>query len=782
MTKTTDKRDRRHSRNLTAYQRKVDAIYKAAATDAANLASLVHGLGDKPFAWADYPLAAAKMNELTQALVADITATVENGVRTEWTLSNEKNDALCDRVLGGKANLTNAQRKKYYNANGKALEAFLQRKEGGLDLSQRVWKYAGQFKEEMELALDLGIRGGKSADALSRDIRSYLREPQRLFRRVRDRHGALRLSQATKAYHPGRGVYRSSYKNARRLAATETNIAYRTADYLRWQDLDFVVGVRVVLSNNHPVDDICNDLSAPRGSEATKGSGCYPKDFKFTGWHPHCRCFAQSILKTEEEMAADTRRILDGEEPQAGSVNAVTSLPQGFTDWIKANEGRINAAKSLPYFLKDNRKAMNQALGVGDGVKTAAKQAASMTSAAKLLGVTADEPMTFAEADGMACNPNYNRGAKYKTNCQSTAVAYELRRRGLNVEAFGNSKVEWTVPRELSKRPEAAWLTKGGAIPPPNTVKAVLDETTLGAAMKEEGRYQLWFNWHGRSSGHVITAERLADGALRYYDAQNGKHAAAFLYDFRRLDAAKGVRVLKVDGLAPNEKILNGIVKAAKSKADAPRMTMEQILWWLENTQGGKSFLGDIEPYSDELLKRLKECGTKAQRNRLLESVARGGKAEVLNDNGKAFTTCYPGHRAMKGETWKNTKQMAADLNNGGISVCFLPERNDVVSADALIGVASEWWKLADFKCSQSIKPNTIALYLTHAFEQSECCVIKTTAADKGVVCDALDYLKRNNAEMGDIIFVNKSGKHKTITRTDIKYGRHQRLLKGFFK
>lgn len=58
---------------------------------------------------------------------------------------------------------------------------------------------------------------------MTRDLRNYLQHPDVLFRRVRDQHGILRLSQAAKDYHPGQGVYRSSYKNARRLTATETN-------------------------------------------------------------------------------------------------------------------------------------------------------------------------------------------------------------------------------------------------------------------------------------------------------------------------------------------------------------------------------------------------------------------------------------------------------------------------------------------------------------------------------------------------------------------------------
>lgn len=189
---------------------------------------------------------------------------------------------------------------------------------------------------------------------MSRDLRGYLQQPDKLFRRVRDAYGVLRLSQAAKAYHPGRGVYRSSYKNARRLAATETNIAYHTADYLRWQQLDFVVGIEIKLSNNHtlngmPFTDICDKLK-----------GRYPKDFKFTGWHPLCRCHVVTILKTEGELAADARRILAGEEPSGDSANRVTDVPPGFKQWVDSNAGRIAGAASrgtLPYFIRDNHRA-----------------------------------------------------------------------------------------------------------------------------------------------------------------------------------------------------------------------------------------------------------------------------------------------------------------------------------------------------------------------------------------------------------------------------------------
>ena len=348
-----DKWEAQHQRNLLAYERQIDAIYKAAVAESASIAGLCDFSPVEPFSFSKYPITQERVRKLLYGLGNDLYSAIVNGVRSEWTLANRKNDELCNVVFGDMASLlTDEQRKRYYSTNSRAQEVFLARKESGLNLSDRVWKYTDQFKEEIEMGIDIGLRDGLSADELSRDLRQYLQYPDKLFRRVRDEHGILQLSKAAKAFHPGQGVYRSSYKNARRLAATEANIAFRTADYERWQQLDFVVGFEVKLSNNHPVTDICDYLK-----------GRYPKDFKYTGWHPHCRCYVVSILKTPEEMQADNELILQGGEPSEGSVNTVTDVPQGFKDWLKDNEERIEAAKkrgTLPYFLKDNDSLINR--------------------------------------------------------------------------------------------------------------------------------------------------------------------------------------------------------------------------------------------------------------------------------------------------------------------------------------------------------------------------------------------------------------------------------------
>ncbi|MBP5714386.1 MAG: hypothetical protein J6X07_06785 [Prevotella sp.] len=351
-----NKYDREHLSRIEAIKRQIDAIYAEAVKEAAALGVTIDMPQDaeKPFSFDDYPMTEKRIEELMAWLRGQLETAVVNGIKAEWALSNDKNDAMVARVFGsGFGDLPENVRSRYLSTNDAAREAFIQRKRNGLGLSDYVWKYADGFKNEIEMGLDLGIREGKDAPAMARDLKQYLRHPDMLFRRVRDEHGMLHLSKRAAAFHPGRGVYRSSYLNARRLAATETNIAYRTADHERWKQMDFVVGIEIHLSNNHtckgrdgkphPFDDICDELQ-----------GKYPKDFKFTGWHPHCRCFATSILKTDEEIAEDTKKMLRGEEVTGESVNTVEDVPEGFKKWTEKNEERMAAAASLPHFISDN--------------------------------------------------------------------------------------------------------------------------------------------------------------------------------------------------------------------------------------------------------------------------------------------------------------------------------------------------------------------------------------------------------------------------------------------
>lgn len=551
-----NKYDAAHQRNLRRYQKQIDKIYDAAVKEAASIAGLVHGLGDdKIFSFSDYPLTQRRIAELLDMLAREVEAAIVNGVRSEWTLANNKNDALCDRVFGdSKLSLTKEEQRRYYSNNDSALKAFMERKESGLSLSDRVWRYTDLFKHEIELGIDVGIRSGKSAALMARDLKQFLKFPDKLFRRVRDEHGMLKLSQAAKAFHPGRGVYRSSYKNARRLAATETNMAYRTADHDRWQDLDFVVGQEIKLSGNHtclgadgkphPFYDICDELK-----------GKYPKDFKFVGWHPHCRCFSVPVMKSMDEIKADTQRILRGEEVDGESHDTVKDLPNNFKDWIRDNAERTARAKSLPYFIKDNSSLINKTNVVGDISDAISNNNKELSVA---LSVRQGKAMNFTEADEGRSNPNYvNLDAQkegYYDNCQTCTVAYELRRRGFDVEALPNKSNEfykkWCVKNSFDWRDR--FVNEDGTRPQyamsdysvADTIQGKL--TYIERITQDYGRYEVYCSWKKTKCAHVFIVERQRSGNLLWFDPQSGKKGSAF-DDYLKKMKAHQIGIMRID-------------------------------------------------------------------------------------------------------------------------------------------------------------------------------------------------------------------------------------------
>lgn len=362
------------------YATATDELLKLSAMKASNGVSAA-------FSFSDSKRLSEQANAILRALYSGVYNEIKGGVIAEWGNANKSCDALITSIFGKKVKEDNHYA-RYFARNKESVDVFFKRKSeyGGLNLSQRVWKYVGDFKTEMEMALSVAMGEGKSAATISREVRKYLQRPDMMFRRFRVKTGEQDIFDADgnvigkepvcgrvwkrkvvdavtgnvswqtvnlKDYSFGRGVYRSSYKNAMRLARTETNMAYRTADQERWRQLDFVIGYRVVLSDNHPEPDICNDLSAKRGEKGSRG--VYPKDFVFKGWHPQCRCYVVPILADEKEFDKIQEAILN-DEPIPESKSAIREPNKYFQDWWKSNKSRVAEAQSLPYWVKDNPK------------------------------------------------------------------------------------------------------------------------------------------------------------------------------------------------------------------------------------------------------------------------------------------------------------------------------------------------------------------------------------------------------------------------------------------
>ena len=360
------------------YAAEVRAIYLEAMGEIINLVKGTELEDGKPFSFAEYGYS-EEVTPILRNMYSRTYQVIRGGVQKEWLQSNEHNDELVKSVFG-EHSIEDHHFARYFLRNKEAMDAFFARKTGeeGLNLSQKVWKYNGMFKEELENTLDLAIGEGTPANRLATKIKGYLQEPDKFYRRFRVKIGEDEngnpiygriwkrriwdkesesykwVNDDPKKYHPGQGVYRSSYRNAQRLARTETNIAYREADFTRWQQLPFVVGVEIKLSNNHPTLDICDDLK-----------GVYPKGFKWVGWHPNCRCYMVPVLAKEEELDQMLDKILNGEDPGSVVTDSPKDLPDQFQTWVKDNEERYAKAEAkgtLPYFIRDNKKAVEQIL------------------------------------------------------------------------------------------------------------------------------------------------------------------------------------------------------------------------------------------------------------------------------------------------------------------------------------------------------------------------------------------------------------------------------------
>lgn len=344
--------ENKHRKNLKSLDSRLSRLYTDAIERISKIASGVQMLPGS-FSLKRYPYLNSKVNDVITELRDNIEVTIINGVKGAWELSNDKNNHILDKRISDRIKDMPAVA-RFYNPNEEALNAFITRKQKGLNLSDRVWNSVKGYRGELEAGLALGISSGKSAADMSRELKTYLKDPDKLFRRVRDKNDVLQLSNAALNYSPGQGVYRSSYKNALRLARTENNMAYRNSDQLRWNKMPFIVGQEIKLSNRHPQYDIC-DMCA----------GKYPKDFVWNGWHPQCLCFKVPIMTSDQEYEKYENALLEGKTPRITSVNKVTDVPIGFKNFIEQNSGRISGWKNTPYWVRDNFKNGNVTKGLG---------------------------------------------------------------------------------------------------------------------------------------------------------------------------------------------------------------------------------------------------------------------------------------------------------------------------------------------------------------------------------------------------------------------------------
>lgn len=464
------------NRYLATMETKLKALFGERYTQVMKLHTVRQAIeGGAEFEWRNNVRAQKDALRTLKALSSDTKDLIENGITYAYGKGEKRAEKDMLNAVGGDGE-TQEQARKVCE------EATKERRKDGKDaahlirdnerLTRRVWNLQGESLKEIEIIIQNGMMEGKSADEMARECEKYLNEPQKLFRRVwNEKTGEYELSKAARNYHPGTGVYRSSYKNALRMVRTEVNNAYRDAEWQSYQNNPLVKKYRINLSSNHTttttegdivvIHDICDELA-----------GVYPKSFKWHGWHPQCRCYMTPITMTPSEFGEYLKSKREGreeeDEDKTKPKGTINEMPRGFKDWVRKNLKRIKTAigkntsadfvNDNAEILKDNRKIRVMLIAAERhakrteewvdnlrrsywithamsefnwGANKRAEMADYWLTIEKTLGVKKGRGMTIAEADETHANPV----EKFTGNCQTCCPTYVLRRYGFNVIA-----------------------------------------------------------------------------------------------------------------------------------------------------------------------------------------------------------------------------------------------------------------------------------------------------------------------------------------------------------
>jgi len=184
-----------------------------------------------------------------------------------------------------------------------------------------------------------------------------------------------------------------------------------------------------------------------------------------------------------------------------------------------------------------------------------------------------------------------------------------------------------------------------------------------------------------------------------------------------------------------------------------------------------------FEPVSAIILEKLSR--TKRSKQQLLLEIVNDNRFIPIElgliDGGK--TAIAKGNKMNTNK--KNTLQLAKELNKRNIDVIFLPESNDVPSADAIIRYRGKLM-IAEFKFSNTTKENTLYSDLKDGFKKAPVVVLKLSNMDLGVFSQTISQLVRKTEIIGDILLINDMGIETFISKEKFRNGSYKNKIKGF--
>lgn len=393
----------------------------------------------------------------------------------------------------------------FANIDDNMVSALLNERWSGKNYSQRIWGNTDILAESLSQIVGGAMISGQSIEKTSRQIRERF--------------------DVAKYY-------------ADRLVRTETNHFNNEADAMAYEEMDVDKYVFIATLDTR-TSTMCQGLDNHvfKLSERQVGAN-------FPPLHPNCRSKTRAYMGEEIEKTLKRR----ARNPVTGKNEIIGNM--SYEEWAKQH------GLDKP---ETPRNEKNQAAG-GSSVPKNLKNVSKSDTVGKteydFKTITGDHTIEddLGTPQSPKVNPNFSKGGDYANNCGYSSVAFEMRRRGFDVEA--NPCDTLTVEEWLSVFDGAKpiYPTSKTNVELAKELKQKLLEMGNGA------RGSMFIQWKDREIGHFFSWET-KDGDVWLVDGQSGDaNVSRYL---AQIDPTKTVCV-RWDNLKPTPKIK----KACKNKGD----------------------------------------------------------------------------------------------------------------------------------------------------------------------------------------------------------------------
>ncbi|WP_328973590.1 toxin glutamine deamidase domain-containing protein [Streptomyces sp. NBC_00239] len=230
-----------------------------------------------------------------------------------------------------------------------------------------------------------------------------------------------------------------------------------------------------------------------------------------------CRSLAQGGRRCRGSSLA-VRRARYATATSAAAKNYQQALDEGEVDyggpaWRARQRAQASADRARAAAEEgDHDAAERAALDAKNQMNHAAQLARSHTQGSVARAAAARRTNKQVDKALDAANPKYQPGVQaYSMNCSHVAQAYELRRRGMDVQAGPDS----TRGRKVSELGEA-W---GGNFTHCDSGTADVGRSEIERAFGEPGSRGMVAVWWKNGGGHAFTVENVG-GKIRFVDGQ----------------------------------------------------------------------------------------------------------------------------------------------------------------------------------------------------------------------------------------------------------------------